>query len=304
MEFNHQSVLAEEVLSFLDKKKSLKIIDATLGLGGHTLNFLKNRENISFIYCFDRDSDAIEIAKKRLEHFNKKIKYINDNFSNIQEHIETKVDYIFADLGISSYQIENDKRGFSFNSDERLDMRMDKNQDLDAHHIINNFSTNDISEILKNYGEERNHKKIANQIGKNREIAEIFSCKQLSDLINRINYKKGKINSSTKSFMALRIAVNNELESLEKFLNNSTKLLKSSGKLMVISFHSLEDRIVKNFMKYLEKDCICPTSKMICDCEKTSKLKILTKKPIVAKSAEINQNSRSRSAKLRIGEII
>ena len=304
MEYNHFSVMEEEILSFIEISKRSKIVDATLGLGGHSLSILDNREQISSIYCIDQDIESISIAKERLKKYSQKIKFINDNFRNIKNHINEKVDYIIADLGISNYQIKNMDRGFSFVSEGKLDMRMNKSQTLDAYKIINSYSEKELSRIFKEYGEEKNHYKIATNICREREKRKIFSCKDLSDLISRISNHKGKLNSSTRAFMALRIAVNDELQSLKEFLENSITILNPGGRLIVISFHSLEDRIVKNFMKHCEKSCICPSTKLMCDCEKESILKILTKKPIVPTDDEITKNPNSRSAKLRVGTLI
>ena len=304
MKYNHFSVLEEEVLSYIDDTKPSIVLDATLGLGGHTLSILKNKKSVSNVYCIDQDKNSILVAKERLEKYSEKIKFINDNFKNVNSHIHEKVDYIIADLGVSTYQIMNMNRGFSFNSQNRLDMRMDRSQVLDAYQVVNSYSVNRLSEILKDYGEEKNHYKIANQICRYRERKDIFSCKELSDLVSASSPGGGRLNSSTRTFMALRIEVNNELECLKEFLNKSIEILNSGGKLIIISFHSLEDRIVKNFMKHCEKNCVCETTKLICDCKKKSTLKILTKKPIRPSQKEILVNPNSRSAKLRVGAII
>ena len=304
MKYNHFSVLEKEVLSYIDDTKPSIVLDATLGLGGHTLSILNNKKSVSNVYCIDQDKNSILIAKERLEKYSEKIKFINDNFKNVNSHIHEKVDYIIADLGVSTYQIMNMDRGFSFNSQNRLDMRMDRSQVLDAYQIVNSYSVNRLSEILKDYGEEKNHYKIANQICRYRERKDIFSCKELSDLVSASSPGGGRLNSSTRTFMALRIEVNNELECLKEFLNKSIEILNSGGKLIIISFHSLEDRIVKNFMKHCEKSCVCETTKLICDCKKKSTLKILTKKPIRPSQKEILINPNSRSAKLRVGAII
>ncbi len=304
MKYNHFSVLEEEVLSYVDDTKPSIVLDATLGLGGHTLSILNNKKSVSNVYCIDQDKNSILIAKERLEKYSEKIKFINDNFKNVNSHIHEKVDYIIADLGVSTYQIMNMDRGFSFNSQNRLDMRMDRSQVLDAYQVVNSYSVNRLSEILKDYGEEKNHYKIANQICRYRERKDIFSCKELSDLVGASSPGGGRLNSSTRTFMALRIEVNNELECLKEFLNKSIEILNSGGKLIIISFHSLEDRIVKNFMKHCEKNCVCETTKLICDCKKKSTLKILTKKPIRPSQKEILVNPNSRSAKLRVGAII
>ena len=304
MKYNHFSVLEKEVLSYIDDTKPSIVLDATLGLGGHTLSILNNKKSVSNVYCIDQDKNSILIAKERLEKYSEKIKFINDNFKNVNSHIHEKVDYIIADLGVSTYQIMNMDRGFSFNSQNKLDMRMDRSQVLDAYQVVNSYSVNRLSEILKDYGEEKNHFKIANQICRYRERKDIFSCKELSDLVSASSPGGGRLNSSTRTFMALRIEVNNELECLKEFLNKSIEILNSGGKLIIISFHSLEDRIVKNFMKHCEKSCVCETTKLICDCKKKSTLKILTKKPIRPSQKEILINPNSRSAKLRVGAII
>jgi len=304
MGYSHYSVMKNEILSFINTKENKTLIDATLGMGGHTLSISEASSGKFNFLCFDQDKESIEIAKEKLSPFKENIKYFHTNFKNLKNYIDDKVDYILADLGISTYQLSNKKRGFSFTSDERLDMRMDKEQILDAHYIINNYNLNNLSAILRDFGEERNHYKIASYICKERTKKKINTCKELSDLIDRCSSKKSKINSSTKTFMALRIEVNNELDSLKEFLKNSLSLLKPNGRLMVISFHSLEDRIVKNFMKFSEKNCICPSTQMFCSCNKKSELKILTKKPILPCESEISENPSSRSAKLRVGEAI
>ena len=237
MKYNHFSVLEEEVLSYVDDTKPSIVLDATLGLGGHTLSILNNKKSVSNVYCIDQDKNSILVAKERLEKYSEKIKFINDNFKNVNSHIHEKVDYIIADLGVSTYQIMNMDRGFSFNSQNRLDMRMDRSQVLDAYQIVNSYSVNRLSEILKDYGEEKNHYKIANQICRYRERKDIFSCKELSDLVSASSPGGGRLNSSTRTFMALRIEVNNELECLKEFLNKSIEILNSGGKLIIISFH-------------------------------------------------------------------
>ena len=300
----HYTVMKDEAIKSLLIKDDGVYVDATLGMGGHSLGILEINSNLKKIICIDNDMESIEIAKKRLSKYDQKIEFICGNFKNIHELISEKVDGIIVDLGLSTYQILNSKRGFSFNDDSKLDMRINLNQKLTAHEIVNTFSVTKLSELLKDFGEERNHYKIASEIARERNKKEIKNSIELSNIIEKINKNISNINPSTRTFQALRIAVNDELPALSEFLVNSIKVLKKGARLIIITFHSLEDRIVKRFFKLCESECICPPSKMICDCEKEKTLKIITRKPISPSEEEVTENPSSRSAKMRVGMAI
>jgi 16S rRNA (cytosine1402-N4)-methyltransferase len=300
----HFTVMKNEAIKNLNLKRNGTYLDATLGMGGHTDQISKTRNDIKKIICLDNDINSIKLAKIRLAKFNDKIEFICGNFKDIDKLINEKVDGVILDLGISTYQLLNADRGFSFKSGNKLDMRISLEQELTAHEIVNTFSVDKISEILKNYGEEKNHFKIASEIARQRTRCEISTADELNKIIKKINKNSSKINSSTRTFQALRIAVNNELDAIEKFLEKSEYILNKGARLVVITFHSLEDRIVKKFFKLSESKCLCPESRMMCDCKKKQTLKIITKKPIRPSVEEVLENPSSRSAKMRIGEAI
>ena len=300
----HFTVMKNEAIKNLNLKRNGTYLDATLGVGGHTDQISKTRNDIKKIICLDNDINSIKLAKIRLAKFDDKIEFICGNFKDIDKLINEKVDGVILDLGISTYQLLNADRGFSFKSGNKLDMRISLEQELTAHEIVNTFSVDKISEILKNYGEEKNHFKIASEIARQRTRCEISTADELNKIIKKINKNSSKINSSTRTFQALRIAVNNELDAIEKFLEKSEYILNKGARLVVITFHSLEDRIVKKFFKLSESKCLCPESRMMCDCKKKQTLKIITKKPIRPSVEEVLENPSSRSAKMRIGEAI
>ena len=300
----HFTVMKNEAIKNLNLKRNGTYLDATLGMGGHTDQISKTRNDIKKIICLDNDINAIKLAKIRLAKFDDKIEFICGNFKDIDKLINEKVDGVILDLGISTYQLLNADRGFSFKSGNKLDMRISLEQELTAHKIVNTFSVDEISKILKNYGDEKNHFKIASEIARQRTISEISTADELNKIIKKINKNSSKINSSTRTFQALRIAVNNELDAIEKFLEKSEYILNKGARLVVITFHSLEDRIVKKFFKLSESKCLCPESRMICDCKKKQTLKIINKKPIRPSVEEVLENPSSRSAKMRIGEAI
>ena len=300
----HFTVMKNEAIKNLNLKRNGTYLDATLGMGGHTDQISKTRNDIKKIICLDNDINSIKLAKIRLAKFDDKIEFICGNFKDIDKLINEKVDGVILDLGISTYQLLNADRGFSFKSGNKLDMRISLEQELTAHEIVNTFSVDKISEILKNYGEEKNHFKIASEIARQRTRCEISTADELNKIIKKINKNSSKINSSTRTFQALRIAVNNELDAIEKFLEKSEYILNKGARFVVITFHSLEDRIVKKFFKLSESKWLCPESRMMCDCKKKQTLKIITKKPIRPSVEEVLENPSSRSAKMRIGEAI
>ena len=306
MEFKHIPVLLNECIEGLDIKPEGIYVDCTLGGAGHSSKIVEKLTTVKLI-AVDKDEDALKAAKERLKEYSDKIIFIHDDFKNTIMNLDKigieKVDGILIDLGVSSYQLDNAERGFSYNQDARLDMRMDQSQSLSAYEVVNNYSEKEISDILWMYGEEKLSRKIAYNIVKNREKAPIETTLQLAEIIinsypAKLRWKGG--NPCKRSFQAIRIEVNGELRGLKEAIEELALRLKVDGRMCVITFHSLEDRIVKQAFQYLEKDCICPPNQPICTCNKRSEVKILTKHPIVASQTELEENTRSQSAKLRI----
>jgi len=302
---SHASVLLDETISLLEPKDGGLFIDATLGLGGHTEAILMNRD--TKVIGIDQDDEAIERAARRLQKFGDRIRIVKSNFSEIKEvvgKIESREpDGILADLGVSSLQFDSESRGFSFRFDAPLDMRMDANSaDETAAELLADRSEEEIANIIYMYGEERRSRKIARWIVERREKGEpIETTRQLADLVQRAigTHGKDKIHPATRTFQALRIAVNRELEIIDDFLKDSVDILKIGGVLAVITFHSLEDRIVKQGFQRLAGKCLCPPRIPKCVCGATKRVEPLTKKPIVPSDNEIRRNPRARSAKLR-----
>jgi 16S rRNA (cytosine1402-N4)-methyltransferase len=290
----HTPVLLNEVINLFSPMKEGYFIDCTLGFGGHSEAILQNFPNIKLI-GIDQDIDALNFAKKRLAPFSKRVEFINSRASEALKDLKgLKVAGILADIGVSSFQLDNKERGFNFESD-LLDMRMNPFQELSAYEVINYYSKDDLERILKHYGEVRNYKKVANAIISNRVIK---SNREFADVLGKAGVKDKK--NMAKVFQAIRIEVNNELNELENLLENAKNIAKSGTILGIISFHSLEDRIVKNKFKQWSKNCICPPEAIRCECGGNHALgKIITKKPITATNEEIKMNPRSRSAKLR-----
>ncbi len=301
---NHFTVMKDEAIQNLNLKDGGIYLDATLGMGGHTIGIINAKKNIKKIICIDNDLESIKLAKIRLEKSKSKIEFIQGNFRDIDRLINEKVDGVIMDLGISTYQLLNPKRGFSFKKENKLDMRINLKQKLTAHEIVNKYTVSEISDLLFKYGEEKNHFKIASAIGRYRSKKEISTSNDLTEIIYKINKNTKKIDPSTRTFQALRIAVNKELEAIDEFLKKSNKILNTGGRLVIITFHSLEDRIVKKFFKLSESTCICSTSKVICNCKKRKTLRIVNKKPLRPTKEELLLNPSSRSAKMRIGEAI
>jgi len=296
MQTPHMPVLYDEVLSSFKDVKYGYIIDCTTGFAGHSSGLLKQNSDIKLI-CNDQDDEALSFAKDRLKEFGSRVIFNKGNFENI---IEKFKDYpikgILADIGVSSLQLDKEDRGFSFNS-QVLDMRMDKNKSLDAKIVVNNYSQLKLEKILKEYGEIREYKKIASLIVNNRPFC---SSKELAQFFYKKLPKK-KIHPATLIFQAIRIEVNDELGVLDRLFKSLEKAKLKKCIVCIISFHSLEDRIVKNYFKKWSNSCICLPNVFRCECGNNHALgKIITKKPIIAKDFEIRQNPRSRSSKLRI----
>ncbi len=306
IDIQHIPVMVPEILKYLEVSSGGRYIDCTLGEGGHTKSLLEASNPGGEVLGIDADHEAIEVSKNRLEEYGERFIYDNSNFKNIKK-IAMKSRFvpchgILFDLGVSSLQLDKESRGFSFRRKAPLDMRFSINQTLTAQDVLNTFSESEISDILYQYGEERQSRKIAKLIIENRPLS---NADELSDLIKKnIRQTNYKINPSTKTFQALRIYINEELNSLSQALEQSLEILEVGGRMAVISYHSLEDRIVKNFFKKESKYCICPPNIPKCDCGHFPKLKIITKKPVSPSQSEIEANKRSRSAKLRVVERI
>ena len=312
----HKSVLLDESIEALNLKEGSVVVDATLGGGGHSQEILKKIGKSGKLIAIDQDEIAIESFEKSfsdssLDSQSKVIHLIKDNFSNLKKILKDEevdsVGSVLADLGISSDQLENKRKGMSFQSDAELDMRMDESQKLSAKQIVNEWSQEEIENILKNYGEEKFARNIAKKIIEERKQKEIISTVELARIIKKAipqRFQPRKINPATKSFQAFRIAVNDELGHLEKFIPDAIESLGLRGRLAIITFNSLEDRIVKNIFRQNARGCICPKEFPICSCGHFGKIKIITKKPIIPSAEEIRNNPRARSAKLRVCEKI
>ncbi len=307
MEFKHISVLKQESIDGLNIKPDGVYVDCTTGGGGHSLEIAKKLTTGRLI-CIDKDTDALTAAHERLaEHLNK-ITFVNDNFANIDQILADLgidgVDGILADLGVSSYQIDTASRGFSFMKDARLDMRMNKSQALDAEYVVNNYSEAELARIMFDYGEERNSRQIARKIVKQREQKPITTTFELRDIVVSSYPPKfqGKPSLCNKVFQAIRIEVNNELNDLPKAVEKMLQVLKKNGRICVITFHPLEDRIIKNTFKLHSTNCICPPRLPKCVCGHKADVNLITRHPIVPTDNELLSNTRSGSAKLRIAE--
>ena len=308
----HKSVLLQEVVQFLDPKTGQVYIDATIGFGGHSSEILKKISPNGKLIGIDQDEEALAWLGANLKDKYPNLTLKKENFYDIEkvarENGHKNANGIIADIGVSSYQLDEPMRGFSFKNEGPLDMRMDKDQELTAAEVINTYSEQDLTDIFSKYGEERLSKTIAREIVRERAEKPFKTTLELSLLVQSIYTKKGlkglKIHPATRTFQALRIEVNDELKSLEIFLPQALDLLAKKGRLAVITFHSLEDRIVKDFFQKEAKGCICPPDYPICKCGHDAKIKILTKKPVLATEKEIKENPRARSAKLRVIEKI
>jgi len=304
----HKSVLLHETIEMLNPQAGEIFVDCTLGLGGHTEAILQTAENISVI-GIDQDTEAIRFAKERLRRFGERIKIFHANFAEIEDVLKNvgvqKVNGVLADLGVSSLQFDDGKRGFSFRFDAPLDMRMDTDSGYEtAAEMLERLSEEEIADLIYKYGEEKHSRRIARRIVWKREIGEaVKTTKELADTVEKAigrGKSKDKIHPATRTFQALRIAVNREIEILEEFIGDAVDVLESEGRLAIITFHSLEDRIVKQTFQKLAGKCSCPPRLPQCVCGAEKKIEILTRKPIVPDEPEIAENPRSRSAKLRI----
>jgi 16S rRNA (cytosine1402-N4)-methyltransferase len=308
LEYPHKPVMLNEVLAHLVTIKDGIYVDGTVGSGGHSEAILRSLSDKGRLICLDRDSDAIRISRERLGD---RVNFVKSNFAELDVVLGDMgipaVNGILVDLGMSSYQLDQSGRGFSFNRDERLDMRMDKEEETTAEDIINRFSIHDIEEILRDYGEERRARSISRSIELERKKHRITSALQLADLVRSViphSHNPKTKDPATRTFQALRIAVNKELESLNKFLNIVPGLIKSKGRLVMLTYHSLEDRPVKEAMAGWEKACVCPPDLPECICGKQPLFIRVNRKNIKPEPVEINDNPRARSAILRAAERI
>lgn len=305
MKFQHIPVLLDEVLSYLDPQPDENFIDCTLGGGGHAKEILIKTSPSGKLLGIDLDQQAIKAAGENLNEYKKRVILINDNYKNLQQITYdagfNQIDGILLDLGLSSFEMQDEQRGFSFRGSQFLDMRFGGDGKTAAD-ILNAYPEKQLAKIFKEYGEERHAGLIAREIATERKKNKIANTDQLVAIIEKVYRNKPKpknINVATKVFQALRIEVNDELNNLKKVLPVALDLLSKNGRLAVISFHSLEDRIVKQFFKQEAKDCLCPPEIPVCNCGHHKRLKILTKKAVMPGQAEIKANPRSRSAKLR-----
>ena len=303
----HESVLEREVIQNLNLLGGSLIVDGTLGDGGHAELLLKNTTSVR-VLGIDRDMRAIERAEKRLAHFRDRITLVHGNFGDIKTILKKEnvmnVDGLLLDLGVSSPQLDSPNRGFSFMRNGPLDMRMDSSQKITAADLLIELPDEKLVSVIKEYGEERFSKRIVRAIRQAQKQSAIKTTLQLSNIISSVIHasRQTKIHPATRTFQALRIAVNGELEHIKKALRDSVDILQESARVIVISFHSLEDRIVKNFFKIEEKGCVCPPKIPVCSCGHKQRLKIITRKPIIPAVEEVRRNSRASSAKLRVAE--
>ena len=300
----HIPVLLSEAVEGLQAQPGGCFVDCTVGLGGHAATILEKISPSGRLLGIDADSEAIGTAQTKFSEYGKVVTLVNDNFANLEaicvEYHFYPVDGILFDLGISSLQLDTAQRGFSFQSEAALDMRFNSRQELTAADIVNTFSETELIHIIKEYGEERHSRRLARHIVQSRPIT---TTSELVRVVKQVlGGKHAKIHPATRTFMALRIAVNSELQNLKSALQQAIKLLRPGGRLVVISYHSLEDRIVKEFMQREASSCICPPGTIICCCGHVPTLKLISRKVIKPSPLEVESNPRSRSAKLRIAE--
>ena len=303
----HVPVLLEEVLQFLEPQRRGLVLDATIGLGGHASAILDVAGPAGQLLGIDRDREALDLAAQRLARFREQYQLVHANFSEVREIAAQKgierFQGILADLGVSSLQLDSPERGFSFQKEGPLDMRMDQDLDLTAAEVVNHYPERDLANLIFTYGEERHSRRIARAIVKARPLR---STKALAEVIAQaIRFRAHQqIHAATRTFQALRIFVNDELAQIPKFIQAAADLLASGGRIAIISFHSLEDRVVKECFRKLSRNCACPPEILLCQCGNRRWLKLVTKKPVVPSQAEMERNPRSRSAKLRVAEKI
>ncbi|MGD8513258.1 MAG: 16S rRNA (cytosine(1402)-N(4))-methyltransferase RsmH [Deltaproteobacteria bacterium] len=309
MRYRHIPVMVKEVIHYLDCSSGKAYVDGTLGGGGHAQAILRAIAPDGFLIGIDRDPDAVACARESLREFRPNLQIFHDNFIHLPQILSrssTKsVDGILIDLGLSLHQLERSGRGFSFMRDEPLDMRMNPQEGQTAEEIVNELSEKELSDLMTCYGEERWARRIAKRIVQARRRERLRSTLQLADVVKSAipaRYRPRRINPATRTFQALRIAVNEELDGLKIFLEHAVDCLKPKGRLCILSFHSLEDRIVKGHFKALARGCECPADIPVCVCGKRPRVRILTKRPVKPEAAEVTANPMARSARLRAAE--
>ena len=310
MEFKHVSVLLNECLDNLDIKEDGIYVDCTLGGAGHSSHILKRLSDKGMLIGIDQDTDALKAAKERLKDYNN-VKFVHSNFYNIDSILEElqieKVDGILMDLGVSSYQLDEGERGFSYMQDAPLDMRMNRDNDFSAYDVVNKYSVDELFRVIKDYGEEKFARRIANFIVERREVKPIETTLELVDIIKDAIPAKARREGphpAKRTFQAIRIEVNSELKILNKAIEDGVSRLNKGGRMAIITFHSLEDRIVKLKFRELADPCTCPKDFPICVCGKKPTVKLISRKAIEPTKEEVDENPRSRSAKLRVLERI
>ncbi len=301
----HKSVLLEETINNLVVNKSGVYFDGTAGFGGHSAKLLSKLDENGKLICSDKDIKAFTHTTTRFED-DKRVVVYNTSFTNLDilanlEFVDG-YDGIMVDLGVSSYQFDDPNAGFTYREDAILDLRMNKKDGYPAYDQLNRLSEEDIARIIYEYGEEKKSRQIARFICERRKVKKIRMTSDLKEIVAKVTPEHMLNKALSRVFQALRIHVNNELEELKMFLSTSVDLLNSGGRIAVITFHSLEDRIVKEFFRYESTDCVCPPGTPICVCEKEQRLKLVNRKPIIASEKEVAENKRSRSAKLRVAE--
>ena len=310
MEFAHIPVMLEEVLDGLQIKPNGTYVDGTVGGAGHSVEIVKRLDGGRLI-AIDRDEDALIAAGERLAPYKDKVTFVHDDYKNMLADLDNlgigEVDGILLDLGVSSYQLDNAERGFSYTKDAPLDMRMDRTQYLSAFNVVNEYSVGELTKILWEYGEEKLARRIAENIAAAREKGTIATTLDLAKIVEmsypaKTRWKFG--NPCKRTFQAIRIEVNGELAKLSEAIQGMTRRLKMGGRIAIITFHSLEDRIVKNVFRDLNLECTCPPDFPVCVCGKVKEIELINKKPITASAEELERNPRAESAKLRIAEKI
>ena len=306
-DFYHEPVMLKEVIEWLCTSKTGIYVDGTVGGAGHAYEILNQTEG--YLVGIDCDDEALLAAQKRLSRFGSRKVLVKANFAQLAEVLEglqiEKVDGVLLDLGVSSTQLDQAERGFSFNQPAPLDMRMDRSLKFSAYDIVNSFAQKDLEKVIRTFGEEKMAGRIARAISQKRQVSPLSTTVELAALVASAmpaKLRRQKIHPATRTFQAIRIAVNSELDAIAPAINSAVNLLNPGGRIGVISFHSLEDRIVKNEFRSLTGGCTCPRDMPVCVCSREKRLRVLTKKALMPKASEIERNPRARSARLRIAE--